>query len=149
MSDFNKNKDSVKIDNVNWKWIILTLLIICSANFFSGFIISFSLKIVGLDVWSNYEKVKPFLTLISYFFPFIFITIITLFQKFNWKHIFYITIFLYLFGILEQFLIGQKTLTFGGMVIHLISTFIILALGKLFADLIRKVNTKFFKKKID
>ena len=47
---------------------------------------------------------------------------------------------------LENFFIGQKTLTLVGMVINFVSTLIIFALGKLFADIILKVYKKFFEK---
>lgn len=146
MSNLNKGTNSIKNDKVDWKWILLTILIIYSANFFSGFIISSSLNIAGLDASQSYIKIAYFLTLISYFIPFLFITIITLVQKFNWKHIFYISIIFIILGFLENFFIGQKTLTLVGMVINFVSTLIIFALGKLFADIILKVYKKFFEK---
>ena len=70
MSDLNKGTNSIKNDKVDWKWILLTILIIYSANFFSGFIISSSLNIAGLDASQSYIKIAYFLTLTLILFLF-------------------------------------------------------------------------------
>ena len=139
-------KNLINYNDVNWKWIIISLLILYCANFFSGFIISTSLKMAGLNDPLSFKKIFPFLKLVSITVPFILFTIITVFQKFNWKHVLYISIIFTVMGVVEHLVIGLKTFTLGGTVHSLIFNIIMFGLGKLFADLILKVYTKFFNK---
>lgn len=135
------------IKDINWKWIIISSLIIFSVNFFTGFVIGQSLKLAGLNDLHNFTKVMPFLTLISYTIPFVLITVITLILKFNLKDVLYISILFTILGTLENFIFGFKPFTFLGFIFSLIIYGVLFSLGKLFSTLILKVSTKLLNRK--
>lgn len=138
----------IKMNDINLKWVILSSLIIYSVNFFTGFVIGYSLNLAGSNDVHSFLKVLPFLTLVSYSVPFILITTITLILKFNWKNILYISLLFTILGVLENLIFGLRPFTLTGSIASLIVNGILFGLGKLFADLILKVATKYFNKKV-
>ena len=132
-------------NHVSWKWIFIHAFIIFAANFFTGFVISTSLSLANVNEALDFKKIMPFLSLVSFSIPFIFITIITLIQKITWKHLFYLCITFSLIGVVENFFTGLNAFTFGGLIISLIRNVMIFGTGKLLADLILKIIKKIKK----